>query len=105
MVGGIVWRELDKVRVRGKTVPERIFEPLARVGELQPAQVVHLAQWHEALEMFRLRCWEPAAAGFRQLEAIPGYERITSLYLGYIRDLEANPPADGWDAAFTLYEK
>jgi adenylate cyclase len=103
--GGIAWRELDKVRVRGKTVPERIFEPLAREGELKSAQVVHLAQWHDALEMFRLRCWEPAAAAFRELAAIPGYERITFLYLGYIRDLEANPPGDGWDAAFTLYEK
>ena len=36
---------------------------------------------------------------------LPGYERITFLYLGYVRDLEANPPGEGWDAAFTLYEK
>jgi adenylate cyclase len=104
-VRGIVCRELDKVRVRGKTVPERIFEPLAHEGELTPAQVVHLAQWHEALEMFRLRYWDVAAESLRQLAPIPGYERITFLYLGYIRDLEANPPGEGWDAAFTLYEK
>ena len=102
---GIAWRELDKVRVRGKTVPERIFEPLAREGELAPGQAAHLARWHEALEMFRLRRWELAAAGFRELAPVPGYERITFLYLGYVRDLEANPPGEGWDAAFTLYEK
>jgi adenylate cyclase len=102
---GIVWRELDKVRVRGKTVPERIFEPLAREGELTPEEAAHLARWHEALEMFRLRRWELAAAGFRELAPVPGYERITFLYLGYVRDLEANPPGEGWDAAFTLYEK
>ncbi|HEY4999682.1 MAG TPA: adenylate/guanylate cyclase domain-containing protein [Usitatibacter sp.] len=101
----IVCRELDKVRVRGKTVPERIFEPLAREGELTASQVVHLAQWHEALEMFRLRCWDAAAAAFKELATVPGYERITLLYLGYIRDLEANPPGEDWDAAFTLYEK
>ncbi len=104
-VRDIVCRELDKVRVRGRTVPERIFEPLAREGELTPAQVVHLAQWHEALEMYRLRSWEAAANGFRALAAVPAYERITFLYLGYIRDLEANPPGEDWDAAFTLYEK
>ena len=101
----IVCRELDKVRVRGKTVPERIFEPLAREGELTATQVVHLAQWNEALEMFRLRCWDAAAAAFKELATVPGYERITFLYLGYIRDLEANPPGENWDAAFTLYEK
>jgi len=104
-VRGVVWRELDKVRVRGKTVPERIFEPLVREGELDPGQAAHLARWHEALEMFRLRRWEQAAAGFRELAQVRGYERITFLYLGYVRDLEANPPGEGWDAAFTLYEK
>ncbi|MGZ5067063.1 MAG: adenylate/guanylate cyclase domain-containing protein [Usitatibacter sp.] len=104
-VRGVVFRELDKVRVRGKTVPERIFEPLAHEGGLTPAQLVSLAQWHDALEMYRLRCWDVAAAGFGDLAPLPGYERITQIYLGYIRDLEANPPGEGWDAAFTLYEK
>ena len=104
-VRDIVCRELDKVRVRGKTVPERIFEPLAVEGMLTPAQVVHLAQWHEALEMFRLRCWEPAAAALRELATVPSYERLVAIYLGYIRDLTANPPGDDWDASFTLYEK
>ena len=104
-VRGIVCRELDKVRVRGRTVPERIFEPLAREGELAAAEVAHLAQWHEALEMFRMRRWGPAAAAFAELAAVPGYERVTFLYRGYIRDLQANPPGDGWDGAFTLDEK
>ena len=104
-VRDIVCRELDKVRVRGKTVAERIFEPLGAEGTLAPAQVVHLAQWHEALEMFRLRRWEPAAESFRSLAAVPGYERLCAIYLGYIRDLAANPPGEDWDASFTLYEK
>jgi adenylate cyclase len=104
-VRGIVCRELDKVRVRGRTVPERIFEPLAREGELAPAEMARLAQWHEALEMFRMRRWGPAAAAFAELATVPGYERVTFLYLGYVRDLEANPPGDGWDGAFTLDEK
>ena len=104
-VRGIVCRELDKVRVQGKTVPERIFEPLAAEGALGAAQLVHLAQWHEALEMFRLRCWDAAAASFGELAAVPGYERLASLYLDYIRDLAANPPGEDWDGSFTLYEK
>ena len=104
-VRDIVCRELDKVRVRGKTVPERIFEPLGVEGSLKPAQVVQLAQWHEALELFRLRSWDAAAASFRELATVAGYERITTIYLGYIRDLAANPPGDDWDASFTLYEK
>lgn len=101
----IVFRELDKVRVRGRTVPERIFEPLGREGELAPEEVERLARWHEALEYFRNGAWAAARASFELLAAHEGYERLVQIYAGYIRDLEANPPGPDWDAAFTLYEK
>jgi len=104
-VTGIVFRELDKVRVRGRTVAERIFEPLAREGELAPRELERLARWHEALELFRGRRFEAARAGFESLEAERGYERLVAIFLGYVRSLAAQPPDDGWDAAFTLYDK
>ena len=104
-VSGIVFRELDKVRVRGKTVPERIFEPLAREGRLPRDEALVLERWHRALAMFRDRRWIEARNEMTVLAAEPGYARLCSLYLGYIRDLVANPPGPEWDAAFTLYEK
>ena len=33
------------------------------------------------------------------------YVRLSSIYLGYLRDLMASPPGEDWDAAFTLYDK
>jgi adenylate cyclase len=104
-VAGIVFRELDKVRVRGKTVPERIFEPIAREGQVDAETLEVLGRWHAALAMFRERRWIDARNEMTVLAAEPGYHRLCSLYLGYIRDLLANPPGPEWDAAFTLYEK
>ena len=101
----VIFRELDKVRVRGKTVPERIFEPLGRTGELDAAALERLARWHESLNYYRTGCWAAARQGFEMLASAPGYGRITQVYLGYVRDMEANPPGPDWDAAFTLYEK
>lgn len=101
----IVFRELDKVRVRGKTVAERIFEPLGREAEVGPAGMASLARWHDALGLFRSGAWAPARAAFEQLGGEAGYERLVQIYLGYIRELEARPPGPDWDAAFTLYEK
>ena len=103
--GHIVFRELDKVRVSGKTIAERIYEPLGPAGEIDAAQTARLARWHAALELFRARHWEAARAAFESLAAEPGYERIIQLYMGYVRELLARPPGDDWDAAFTLYEK
>jgi adenylate cyclase len=101
----VVFRELDKVRVKGKSVAERIFEPLGFTAELAGAQIERLAAWHGALEHFRHRSWSAARVGFEALAAHEGYARLTQVYLGYIRELEAHPPAPDWDAAFTLYDK
>jgi adenylate cyclase len=104
-VSGIVWRELDKVRVRGRTVAERIYEPVGRDGEVPPHELGRLARWHDALEAFRARRFKEARAAFESLADERGYARLCSLYLGYLRNLAADPPGDDWDAAFTLYDK
>ncbi len=102
---GVVFRELDKVRVRGRSVPERIYEPLGREGEVPVEDLARLERWHVALADFRARRFIEARAALETLAPEPGYARLTALYLGYIRDLLATPPADTWDAAFTLYDK
>jgi adenylate cyclase len=102
---GFVWRELDKVRVRGKTVAERIYEPLGREGEIPLADMARLSQWHGAIEYFRERQWTRARVLFERLADEPAYVRLVSLYMGYLRDIDAKPPGPDWDAAFTLYEK
>lgn len=102
---GIVWRELDKVRVRGKTRAERIWEPMGREGEVAAGALANIAAWHEALAAFRERRWTHARALFERLADEAGYVRLVSLYSGYLRSLEARPPGDDWDAAFTLYDK
>ncbi|MDQ3027043.1 MAG: HAMP domain-containing protein [Pseudomonadota bacterium] len=101
----IVFRELDKVRVRGRTVAERIFEPLGREGEIAAGEIERLARWHRSLEFFRNGAWPAARSGFESLAGDEGYERLVQIYLGYLRDLEGKPPAPDWDAAFTLYDK
>jgi adenylate cyclase len=101
----VVFRELDKVRVKGKSVAERIYEPLGRQGEISDDELARLARWHEVLGVFRSGSWPEARSGFESLAPYPGYERLVQLYLGYIRDLEARPLSPDWDAAFTLYDK
>lgn len=104
-VKGIVFRELDKVRVRGRSVAERIFEPLGREGDLPAREIETLQRWQAGLEQFRARQFKEARATFEGLAGEAGYPRLVAIYLGYIRDLSASPPEDDWDAAFTLYEK
>ena len=105
LVREVICREIDKVRVRGRTTASRIFEPLGRREDLDALTIDRLGRWHEALEMFRTRCFDAAEAAMQDLAAVPEYSRIIELYLGYIRQLREKPPGPDWDAAFTLYDK
>jgi adenylate cyclase len=104
-VSGIAFRELDKVRVRGRSQAVRVFEPLAREEALGAEERTRLANWHAALEDFRERHWERSGERFDSLAAAPGYARLAEIYRGYLAGHQANPPGDDWDGAFTLYEK
>lgn len=104
-VHNLVYRELDKVRVKGKKVPVRIFEPLGREEDLDATTLATLARYHDAIEAFRHRRWLDASRSLNELLTEPGYRRIAELYLGYIRQFENIPPDATWDGSFALYEK
>jgi adenylate cyclase len=102
---GFVFRELDKVRVRGRKSAERIYEPIGREGRVGEDELRRLGRWNVALADFRERRWSHARAALEALASEPGYARLSALYLGYLRELDALPPGPDWDGAFTLYDK
>jgi adenylate cyclase len=104
-VPDVICREIDKVRVAGRKTASRIFEPLGRREDLDAMTIERLSLWHEALDMYRQRCFDAAEASMHELAPLPEYARIVELYLGYIRQLREKPPGDDWDATFTLYDK
>ncbi|HEY2629482.1 MAG TPA: adenylate/guanylate cyclase domain-containing protein [Usitatibacter sp.] len=105
LVPEVVCREIDKVRVRGRTTAGRIFEPLGRSDEVGAATLEQLARWHESLDMFRNRRWDDAQVRMSEFASVPEYARTVELYRGYIEQLREKPPGPDWDAAFTLYDK
>ncbi len=102
---GVLFRELDKVRVRGRVQPVRIFEPLQLARDATTRAGRALDTWHAALADYRERRWDRARGLLERLEHEPGYERLAELYLGYLAEVAARPPGPDWDAAFTLFEK
>jgi adenylate cyclase len=99
------WRELDKVRVKGKTVPVRIYQPLGVEGTLSTMEAQLLDQYHEAVSAYREQRWESARGSFNALRNQPYYRRLAELYLGYLDEAESQALPATWDGSFTLYEK
>src|SRR5690606_28564344 len=52
------FRELDRVRVKGKEEAIAIYEPLGREGELSPQVVEELRLWNQFLRLYRAQDWD-----------------------------------------------
>lgn len=98
----MVYRELDRVRVKGKQVPVAIFEPLDSPG---PHDLAELEQWHAALAMVRARDWEGAGAAIGSLAAAHPQRLLYQLYLERLAAWRADPPGPGWDGATSFETK
>jgi adenylate cyclase len=101
----VVGRELGRVRVVGKEVPIRVFELIARKGQLSPEWERALPVYEKALELFNGRKYAEAAAQFQQFMGVFPNDGPGNLYLHAARDYAAIPPDEHWDGVFNLTAK
>ena len=96
-VKDVVFREIDRIRVKGKDEAITIYEPLAQ------AQDVHL--WEQALRAYRARDWDAAEANLARLRAADRQCGLYEVYLKRVRDSRRDPPPPGWDGVTVFDEK
>ncbi|MEC4718592.1 adenylate/guanylate cyclase domain-containing protein [Noviherbaspirillum sp. CPCC 100848] len=99
------YRELDRVRVKGKNQPVPIFEPLCHQDQLDEEAGEELAQWHAALELVRGQHWDDAEAALRALLKRHPDDGLYRLYIERVAYYRAHPPRDDWDGVTTFESK
>ncbi len=95
-----LYRQLDRVRVKGKDEPVAIFEPLGLASSATREMRAELKLYHGMLEEYRQGHWDKAEEGFRRLQAITP-RRVNAVYLERITRCRKHPPAPDWDGVFT----
>ena len=92
-----VFREVDRVRVKGKQLPIVMYELMIAHTELLP-------QFEAGLEQYRSQQFEQARQIFAQLAA--GYDDGPSrLYSTRCAEYLASPPPQDWDGVYTAKSK
>ncbi|MBI2413691.1 MAG: HAMP domain-containing protein [Deltaproteobacteria bacterium] len=102
---GFVYRELDTVRVKGKSEPVGIYEPVGEAGDVEDAVIKEIVSYHEGLKLYRERRWDPARKMFRALSEKNPACALYAIYEERSRELIENPPPAGWDGTTVFHEK
>jgi adenylate cyclase len=96
------WRELDTIRVKGRTQSLKIYELLATVSELTSSQSTAITDYEAGLSHWRAREFDLAAACFERSAA---QDRPSALFRERARLAAGNAPDPDWESVRSLREK
>ncbi len=101
----VQFRELDRVKVKGKDAPVAIYEPLGLVDSLSPDISNELKIWVQALRLYRARDWDMAELQLINLIKLAPDRGLYKLFLERLAHLRKNPPEQGWDGSWKFETK
>lgn len=104
-VGDVTFRELDKVKVKGKDDAVTIYEPLGLTETLPAAVLEELKLWQNALRLYRSQDWEQAELLLYNLMQRSPDCRLYQIYTERIIALRSNPPTQLWDGVTVFQTK
>lgn len=100
-----VYRELDRVQVKGKHQAITVYQPICRGDEATTTLLDELDQYHRALALYRAQAWEQADALFQALAEKAPQTHIYTLYRERIAECRLQNLGADWDGVFVRDSK
>lgn len=98
-------RELDLIRVVGINTPVRVYELLAKKGELDEKHKKGIAYFAKGLELYRKQSWDDAVKYFNETFKYVPDDPPAQVFIERCQEFKANPPGSDWDGVFTAESK
>ena len=98
-------RELDLIRVKGKTEPVAIYELADFQGGTPPQKQQVLTLYEEGLSLYRQMKWVRANKVFQQALGINPDDGPSKTLLERCRHYESDPPPGDWDGVHVMSTK
>jgi adenylate cyclase len=102
---GFVYREIDKVVVKGRQEGLSIFEPIGKVGEVGETVLQEIDRFHKALALYRKQRWDDAQEALKNLLYAAPDNKLYKLYLKRIEHFRTNPPGAAWNGLWVFTTK
>lgn len=99
-----VAREVDRVRVKGKLQPVKIYELLAE-GKISDDHKRQLELYQKGYDLYSEKKFEDALAIFKDLHTLNQSDPVSELYIERCQDYLQEPPPQDWDGVFVMKTK
>jgi adenylate cyclase len=101
----VVFREVDRIKVKGKDEAVTIFEPLGLEGEVERKLLDELKLWNQALRAYRARQWDQVEVGLLNLQRMNPECGLYQVYVEKVAEKRRDPPPPDWDGVSVFDEK
>jgi len=99
-----VFREIDKIKVKGKTLPVTIFE-LLDWGRNESLYTERIVRFSEAITAYRRQQWDEAIDLFQKIKAKFPEDGPSETFIARSQELMEAPPEPDWDGVYTMKTK
>lgn len=99
-----VFREIDRIRVKGKTLPVTIYE-LLDWGRNESLYTQQIVRFSEALTAYRRQQWEEAIDLFKKIKAKFPDDGPAETFIHRSLELMEAPPEPDWDGVYAMKTK
>jgi adenylate cyclase len=104
-VDDVAWREIGRIKVKGKDEAITVYEPLGMASALDSAAQEELRIWNQALRAYRARNWDLAEVNLVNLQHLAPSCILYRVYSEEIKRARSTPMTADWDPVTVFDEK
>jgi len=105
LVKDMVFREVDKIKVKGKDEAVTIYEPLGLESEVDQNLLSELKLWNQTLRAYRTQHWDQADLNIVNLLRMNPDCGLYHMYAERLAEKRREPPPADWDGVTVFDEK
>jgi adenylate cyclase len=99
-------REIDLLRVKGKTEPVAIYEAMDHYSEANfPGIAEAIGHFAEGTRHYRAQQWAQGIDRFRRVLALNPGDKPSKVFIERAQHFQTHPPAADWDGMWTMTSK
>ena len=104
-VNDVVFREVDRIRVKGKGAAVTVYEPIGLESEIGSRMQEEFRLWNQTLRAYRAQQWDQADVHLLNLQRMNPACGLYRKFSEKVTEMRRTPPPPGWDGVTSFDEK